>query len=123
MRARLERLIGLAPVEGPRPGSARAGLALQAAREKAAYDPESTGGGAGDAPRKALLRAMRPYTHHQRELNERLVAALEEQARRIDELEEELRRGKHGIADARRKGLAAEWRVEELQRRLGEDDG
>ncbi len=121
MRARLERLLGLAPEEGPRPGSARAGLALQAAREKAAYDPEAVGGGAGDAPRKALLRAMRPYTHHQRELNERLIEALDEQARRIDELEEELRRGKHGIADARRKGLAAEWKVEELQRRLDGD--
>ena len=65
---------------------------------------------------------MRPYTHHQRELNERLIEALDEQARRIDELEEELRRGKHGIADARRKGLAAEWKVEELQRRLDGDE-
>ena len=52
-----------------------------------------------------------------------LVAALEEQARRIDELHEEVRRGKHGIAAARRQSLAAEWRVEELQRRLAEADG
>ena len=104
-------------------GPARAGLALQAARQKAAYDPERTGGGAGDLPRKATLRAMRPYTHHQRELNDRLVAALEEQARRLDELQEEVRRGKHGIAAARRQSLAAEWRVEELQRRLAERDG
>ena len=66
---------------------------------------------------------MRPYTHHQRELNDRLVAALEEQARRLDELQEEVRRGKHGIAAARRQSLAAEWRVEELQRRLAERDG
>jgi glycosyltransferase involved in cell wall biosynthesis len=123
VRARLERLAALAPTDHPAPGSARAGLALQAAREKAAYDPESTGGGAGDLPRKATLRAMRPYTHHQRELNDRLVAALEEQARRIDELQEEVRRGKHGIAAARRQSLAAEWRAEELERRLrGEDD-
>jgi len=121
MRARLERLAALAPSDEPAPGGARAGLALAAAREKAAYDPEAVGGGAGDLPRRATLRAMRPYTHHQRELNERLVAALEEQARRIDELQEELRRGKHGIAAARRQSLAAEWRVEELERRIGED--
>ena len=123
MRARLERLLALAPGDVPQPGTARAGLALQAAREKAAYDPERTGGGAGDLPRKATLRAMRPYTHHQRELNERLLAALEEQARRLDELQEEVRRGKHGIAAARRQSLAAEGRVEELQRRLAERDG
>jgi glycosyltransferase involved in cell wall biosynthesis len=122
-RARLERLLALAPGDAPQPGSARAGLALQSAREKAAYDPERTGGGAGDLPRKATLRAMRPYTHHQRELNDRLVDALEEQARRLDELQEEVRRGKHGIAAARRQSLAAEWRVEELQRRLAERDG
>ena len=120
MRARLERLI--VPEEAPAPGSARAGAALHAAREKAAYDPEATGGGAADVPRKATLRAMRPYTHHQRELNDRLVAALEEQARKIDELQEEVRRGKHGIAAARRQSLAAEWRVEELERRLGEQE-
>jgi hypothetical protein len=104
------------------PGSARAGVALQAAREKAAYNPESTGGGAADVPRRATLRAMRPYTHHQRELNDRLVAALEEQARRIDELQEEVRRGKHGIAAARRQSLEAEWRVEELERRLKDSE-
>jgi hypothetical protein len=121
MRARLERLAALRPADEPAPGGARAGLALAAAREKAAYDPEQVGGGAADLPRKATLRAMRPYTHHQRELNERLVAALEEQARRIDELHEELRRGKHGIAAARRQSLAAEWRVEELERRIAED--
>ena len=118
MRERLERLLEASAPAAPAPGSARAGIALQAAREKAAYDPETTGGGAADMPRRATLRAMRPYTHHQRELNGRLVAALEEQARRIDELQEEVRRGKHGIAAARRRSLEAEWRVEELERRL-----
>jgi hypothetical protein len=65
---------------------------------------------------------MRPFTHHQRELNDRLIAALDEQARRIDELMDEVRRGKHGIAAARRQSLAAEWRAEELERRLAEGD-
>ena len=114
-RARLERLSALAAPEPPPPGSARTALALQAAREKSAGDPAA---GAAALPGKAL-RAARLVTH-QRELNELLLAALEEQARRIDELREEVRRGKHGIAAARRQSLAAEWRVEQLQRRLAE---
>ena len=64
---------------------------------------------------------MRPYTFHQRDLNGRVLKALEEQAQRIDELEEQLRRARLGIADARRKGIEADAKLSELERRSGED--
>jgi glycosyltransferase involved in cell wall biosynthesis len=117
-RARLERLAALRAPKAPPPGAARAALTLQAVRDKTAGDP----GPSATALRQKAVRAARAVAH-QRELNELLVAALEEQAQRIDELHEEVRRGKHGIAAARRQSLAAEWRVDELQRRLREDEG
>jgi hypothetical protein len=116
MRARLERLASTARAAEPRPGPALSSEALQAVRDKHAYDPEAgAGGGPADVARKATLRAMRPYTFHQRELNGRLVEALEEQARRIDELEEQLRRARHGISSARRLGIEADARLTELE--------
>jgi len=116
MRARLERLAATAPAAAAGPGPAVSSEALQAVRDKHAYDPEAAGGsGAGDVARKATLRAMRPYTFHQRELNARLLEALEEQARRIDDLEEQLRRAKHGISSARRLGIEADSRLSELE--------
>lgn len=116
-RARLERLAALASPEPPSPSAAVNAETLQDVRDKEAFDPERAGGsgGAGDIARKATLRAMRPYTFHQNELNARLLAALEEQARRIDDLQEQIRRAKHGIASARRQGL-------ELEARLAPDD-
>jgi glycosyltransferase involved in cell wall biosynthesis len=111
-RARLERLVELRRPEEPQRDPARAALALRTARERA-----GGAGGASGLPGKAL-RGVRTVAG-QRELNDSLIAALEEQAQRIDALEEQLRRGKHGIAAARRQSLAAEWRVEELARRLG----
>ena len=68
VRARLERLLALASPATPPPGSARAALTLQAAREKTADDP-SDRRGRGDLPRKgAARRASR--TAIKRELNE-----------------------------------------------------
>ena len=106
--------------------AARLGARRRRAAGRAREGRLRPGGAPAAAPataRKARCARCAPYTHHQRELNDRLLAALEEQARRIDELQEEVRRGKHGIAAARRQSLAAEWRVEELQRRLAERRG
>ena len=51
-----------------------------------------------------------------------MLKALEEQAQRIDELEEQLRRARRGIAGARRKGIEADAKLSELERRTGEDE-
>ncbi len=119
MRARLERLIATAPVEGP--GPAVRSQALQDLRDKHAYDRGEGSPGVAQTPGGKALRAVRPYTFHQRDLNGRVLKALEEQAQRIDELEEQLRRARRGITDARRKGIAADAKLSELERRLGED--
>ena len=97
MRERLERLRAAGGSAGRPARRVRASRCRRRAR-RPPTTPSAPAAARADVPRKATLRAMRPYTHHQRELNDRLVAALEEQARRIDELQEEVRRGKHGIA-------------------------
>jgi SAM-dependent methyltransferase len=62
---------------------------LEMAELKLTYDPMrdavETGGRAGLA-RKALLQAMRPYTHHQDELNAFVVNALREANQRFEDL-------------------------------------
>ena len=95
--------------------------ALQDLRDKHAYDRGEGSPGVAQTRGGKALRAVRPYTFHQRDLNGRVLKALEEQAQRIDELEEQLRRARLGIADARRKGIAADAKLTELERRLGED--
>jgi glycosyltransferase involved in cell wall biosynthesis len=119
MRARIERLVATAPVEGP--GPAVRSQALQDLRDKHAYDRGEGSPGVAQTTGGKALRAVRPYTFHQRDLNGRVLKALEEQAQRIDELEEQLRRARRGISDARRKGIAADAKLSELERRLGED--
>ena len=93
-RARAPRRRGLAVARAHRRRDARAARAAARARarrtprsparrapaarcrrraRRRAYDPASAaGGGAGDLAAQGTLRAMRPYTHHQRELNDRL---------------------------------------------------
>ena len=119
MRARLERLVATAPGRGP--GPAVRSQALQDLRDKHAYDRGEGSPGVAQTTGGKALRAVRPYTFHQRDLNGRVLKALEEQAQRIDELEEQLRRARLGIADARRKGIAADAKLAELERRSGED--
>jgi glycosyltransferase involved in cell wall biosynthesis len=119
MRARLERLVATAPVAAP--GPAVRSQALQDLRDKHAYDRGEGSPGVAQTTGGKALRAVRPYTFHQRDLNGRVLKALEEQAQRIDELEEQLRRARLGISDARRKGIAADAKLSELERRLGED--
>jgi hypothetical protein len=74
-------------------------------------------GGGGELAHKAL-RAMRRYTVDQLELNARVHAALEEHARRLDDLNEQIRRARHGIAATRRRGLSEESRGGELEARV-----
>jgi glycosyltransferase involved in cell wall biosynthesis/SAM-dependent methyltransferase len=62
---------------------------LGLAELKLTYDPmrdaRETGGAKG-AVRKAALQAMRPYTHHQDELNRALLGALRETNERIEDV-------------------------------------
>ncbi|MEO8690771.1 MAG: glycosyltransferase, partial [Solirubrobacteraceae bacterium] len=113
MRARLERLVATAPV--PEPGPAVRSQALQDLREKHAYDRGEGSPGVAQTPGGKALRAVRPYTFHQRDLNGRVLKALEEQAQRIDELEEQLRRARLGISSARRLGIEADARLTKLE--------
>jgi SAM-dependent methyltransferase len=56
---------------------------------KLTYDPMRDArerGGAKGAARRAALQAMRPYTHHQDELNRSLVGALQEANERIEDI-------------------------------------
>lgn len=62
---------------------------LGLAEQKLTFDPmrdaRETGGAKG-AMRKAALQAMRPYTHHQDELNRALLGALQESNERIEDV-------------------------------------
>ncbi len=120
MRARLERLAATAPVETP--GPAARSQALQDLRDKHAYDRGEGSPGVAQTTGGKALRAVRPYTFHQRDLNGRVLKALEEQAQRIDELEEQLRRARRGISSARRMGIEADAKLSELERRIGDDE-
>jgi len=62
---------------------------LRLAHGKLDFDPLADGqktGGAKGAARQAALRAMRPYTHHQEELNKALVQAVSDLAGRLETL-------------------------------------
>jgi glycosyltransferase involved in cell wall biosynthesis len=120
MRARLERLAATAPVDTP--GPAVRSQALQDLRDKHAYDRGEGSPGVAQTTGGKALRAVRPYTFHQRDLNGRVLKALEEQAQRIDELEEQLRRARRGISSARRMGIEADAKLSELERRIGDDE-
>ncbi len=78
---------------------------LRLARGKLDFDPladaRKTGGTKG-AARQAVLRAMRPYTHHQEELNHALVEAVGELAQRLETLVWESGLGPDGRPHARR---------------------
>ena len=73
---------------------------LGLAELKLTYDPmrdaRETGGAKG-AMRKAALQAMRPYTHHQDELNRALLGALRESNERIEDLLLEVQRLQIGL--------------------------
>lgn len=58
---------------------------LQLALGKRRYDPyeQARNGGAKSAGRRAALHVMRPYTHHQDELNDALVQGLRELVQRL----------------------------------------
>jgi len=93
-RARLKRLAGVRRRNaGPNGGYTDPTLApdtyLRLAELKLTYDPmrdaRETGGAKGTM-RKAALQAMRPYTHHQDELNRALLGALQEANERIEDV-------------------------------------
>jgi glycosyltransferase involved in cell wall biosynthesis len=111
-RARLERLLDELPPRTAAADDLLGRVALDAAVHQASYDPDASATGAHpkELARRGALQAMRPYTHHQQELNQRLVAPLvelhEETSRRLWELERRARR-------ARR----VEWRVRNLEAR------
>jgi len=113
-RARLEQLYErFEAAERTRP--VRRSPALELAAEKAAYDPlaELQGSDPRELAKRGTLRAMRPYTHHQRELNDRLVDALRETEARLQELDEAVNR--RGLRVRR-----TEWRVRHLEARIAE---
>jgi glycosyltransferase involved in cell wall biosynthesis/SAM-dependent methyltransferase len=100
-RGRLERLLAEASAE---PRTRR--LALDAAVAQAAYDPAVAARGRHPkaTARRVALKAMRPFTHHQSELNNRTVEALRELHSRYDEVEA--------------RALRAESRAQQLLNRL-----
>jgi len=116
-RERLETVAEGVRREGPRrprllprpPG------ALERAELKLTYDPAANAAesGPGGLPRRAALRAMRPYTHHQDELNALLVRALRETSDRLDELTSRMQELQSGLdrAGLDRRGLADLYRV------------
>jgi SAM-dependent methyltransferase len=68
---------------------------LEHAEAKVGFDPRADAvrrGGAVGLARRALLQAMRPYTHHQDELNKVVVDGLREIDERLDDVSTKLRR-------------------------------
>jgi glycosyltransferase involved in cell wall biosynthesis/SAM-dependent methyltransferase len=92
-RARLERLAAAGPIgdrQAPPPPPAHTWDPLQRAEWKLEFDPLAEArreGGAKGAAVSALLRAIRPYTYHQDELNDALVEGLRDLTERLDRLE------------------------------------
>jgi glycosyltransferase involved in cell wall biosynthesis/SAM-dependent methyltransferase len=94
-KARLERLAAQGPVKrrtAPPPPPVQAWDPIQRAQWKLEFDPlrdaRETGGAKG-AARAAALRAMRPYTYHQDELNDALVEGLRYVSERLQRFERE----------------------------------
>ncbi len=119
-RARLKRLQGVRRRNAGANGRAQAGDAtlapetyLALAELKLTYDPlrdaRETGGAKG-AMRRTALQAMRPYTHHQDELNRALVGALGEANERIEDMLMEIHR-----VQTRMRGLAGALGDSDLQ--------
>ena len=91
--ARLERLATYGVAAGrppPPPPPVHVADALQRAQWKLEFDPLREArreGGVKGTARGTVLRAMRPYTYHQDELNEALVEGLRELSDRLDRVE------------------------------------
>jgi len=119
MRARLERTLETLPRHAVAPADVVHRDALDAALRQSAYDPEAsaTGTHPKDVARRSALHAMRPFTAHQQELNQRLVAALEETHAMVDD-------ALHRLWELERMAPAAQrlsWRVRSLERRMRDD--
>jgi hypothetical protein len=111
-RARLEQLLRRDPprvLEGPELASE----ALQNAGYKASYDPLAgvASSHPKDLAKRAALQAMRPYTFHQQELNNLLVAALREVHENVAQLQDV-------TVFQRRRLRRLEWRVRALEAEL-----
>ncbi|MDQ3588569.1 MAG: methyltransferase domain-containing protein [Actinomycetota bacterium] len=91
-RERLETLAAGPPPGAsppPPPPSEVTGSPLQRARWKLRFDPVADArevGGVKGKAREAVLHAIRPFTHHQEELNLALYDALRDIAERLDKL-------------------------------------
>lgn len=91
-RERLETLAAGPPPGAsppPPPPSETSGSPLQRARWKLRFDPLADArkvGGVRGAARGAILQMIRPYTHHQEELNAALYDGLRDLAERLDQL-------------------------------------
>ena len=117
IRARLERLLDELPAK---PTAARDLLgrdALEAAMHQAGYDPDAhaTGTQPKELARRAALQAMRPYTHHQTQLNRLVIEALEE-------LHEETSQRLWALEGLAQRARRTEWRVRHLEHRAREDE-
>jgi glycosyltransferase involved in cell wall biosynthesis len=113
-RSRLERLAQRPSRRVPE-GVPHPAEALQLAAQKATYDPLSgvASSHPKDLAKRAALQAMRPYTYHQRELNDLLVDSLRELHATVERLE--------GMVVVQRRRLRrAEWRVRALESRFAE---
>jgi len=119
-RERLERIELEGRPTRAAPSPPPAGTAwgpLRLAGSKVEYDPlkaARAAGGARNLARAAALRAMKPFTYHQEELNEALFTGLTEVAERLDrlawELEGQAALDEHGRAQLRRLIAAADSR-------------
>jgi len=87
---------------------------LEIAELKRSFDPSEDAartGGVRGAARRTLLQGMRPYTHHQDELNDYVVNALRESRERIDEVLLDQRRLQAEITRALGTGEADQMRL------------
>jgi glycosyltransferase involved in cell wall biosynthesis/SAM-dependent methyltransferase len=104
-RERLDQVAELSLREGTRTSGPRflprPPGALEGAEQKLTYDPrkDAADSGARGAHRRLALQAMRPYTHHQDEINQLLVKAVRETSDRLDDLTREMRARWRGIED------------------------
>ncbi len=121
--ARLKRVAarGVGPRDGRRDAVIAAGEEtrvpnswVEIAELKQGFDPQDDAartGGVRGATRRTLLQGMRPYTHHQDELNGYVVNALRETRDRIDEVLLDQRRLQAEITRALGTGEADQMRL------------